>query len=242
MSRGDVRIPEIRPNPKPSISVQKLTLMQMFERRKKGLCYHCDEKWNPNHKCMKRRVYVIEEIEEGDIEVGSDSEEYDEVIEVEEAEPKITLNALLGSPAPKTMRVICKINNDKAMILLDTGSTHNFLDWNLAKSLKLKIDTTKTFKVKVANGAIISTKGEVKNLLVETQGHQFHIDFSLLELGGGGVVLGTQCLRTLEVISWDFEKSSMGFTHQDKQVWLQGIKTGKSMIHGNKEFARKPVK
>jgi hypothetical protein len=241
IGRSDVRIPETRPSPKPGISVQKLTPMQMSERRKQGLCYHCDEKWNPNHKCMKRRVYVIEEVEEGDVEVGSDSEEYDEVIEVEEAEPGITLNALLGSPAPKTMRVICKVNNDRAVILLDTGSTHNFLDWNLAKSLKLAIDTTKTFKVKVANGAIISTKGEVKNLLVETQGHKFHIDFSLLELGGGGVVLGTQWLRTLGVISWDFEKLSMGFKHQGKQVWLQGIKTGQSRIQDNKEFARKPI-
>ena len=106
------------------------------------------------------------------------------------------------------------------MVLLDIGSTHNFLDWNLAKSLKLNIDTTKTFKVKVANGVIISTEGEVRNLLVETQGHQFHIDFSLLELGRGGVVLGTQWLRTLGVISWDFEKLVIGFTHQSKQVWL----------------------
>jgi hypothetical protein len=241
MGRSDVRIPETKPSPKPGISVQKLTPMQMSERRKQGLCYHCDEKWNLNHKCMKRRVYVIEEIKEEGVEVESDSEEYDEVIEVEEAEPGITLNALLGSPAPKTMRVICKINNNRAVILLDTGSTHNFLDWNLAKSLKLAIDTTKTFKVKVANGAIVNTKGEVKNLLVETQGHQFHIDFSLLELGGGGVVLGTQWLRTLGVISWDFEKLSMGFIHQGKQVWLQGMKTGQSRIQDSKEFAKKPV-
>ena len=79
---------------------------------------------------------MIEEIEEGDVEVGFDSEEYDEVIEVHKAEPKITLNALLGSLSPKTMRVISKINNYKAVVLLDIGSTHNFLDWNLAKSLK----------------------------------------------------------------------------------------------------------
>ena len=110
MGRGDVRILETRPSPKPSTSIQKLTSMQMSDRRKKGLCYHCDEKWNPDHKCMKRRVYVIEEIE-GDVEVGSDSEEYDEVIEVDEVELEITLNALLGSPSPKTMRVISKINN-----------------------------------------------------------------------------------------------------------------------------------
>ena len=125
------------------------------------------------------------------------------------------------------------------MVLLDTGSTHNFLDWNLAKNLKLIIDITKSFKVKVANG-VVYTKGGIKGLLVKVQGHQFQIDFSLLELGGSGVILGTQWLRTLGVISWDFEKLEMGFTHQGKKVLLQGMKAGKSSIQGSKEFARKP--
>ena len=124
------------------------------------------------------------------------------------------------------------------MVLLDTGSTHNFLDWNLAKNLKLIIDITKSFKVKVANG-VVYTKGEIKGLLVKVQGHQFQIDFSLLELGGSGVILGTQWLRTLGVISWDFEKLEMGFTHQGKKVLLQRMKTGKSSIQGSKEFARR---
>ena len=53
------------------------------------------------------------------------------------------------------------------MVLLDTGSTHNFLDWNLAKNLKLTIDTTKSFKVKVANRGVINIKGEIKGLLVK---------------------------------------------------------------------------
>jgi hypothetical protein len=33
----------------------------------------------------------------------------------------------------------------------------------------------------------------------------------------------------------------MGFKHQGKQVWLQGIKTGQSRIQDSKEFARKPI-
>uniref|UniRef100_A0A2N9FIE8 Integrase catalytic domain-containing protein n=1 Tax=Fagus sylvatica TaxID=28930 RepID=A0A2N9FIE8_FAGSY len=182
---------------------------------------------------------LAQPVPEGEEGVESELEECDEEIEVEENDPEITLNALLGSPAPKTMRVTSNIKQQKAVVLLDIGSTHNFLDWKLAKNLKLTIDTSKTFKVKVANGAVINTKGEIKGLLIEVQGHQFQIDFSLLELGGSGVVLGTQWLRTLGVISWDFEKLEMGFTHQGKKVLLQGMKAGKSSIQGSKEFARK---
>uniref|UniRef100_A0A2N9J8Y4 Reverse transcriptase n=1 Tax=Fagus sylvatica TaxID=28930 RepID=A0A2N9J8Y4_FAGSY len=207
--KGELKTPDTRISPKPPVIVQKLTPMQMSERRKKGLCFNCDEKWNPDHKCARRRIY--------------------EMVAVTE-----------GSPAPNTMRVTSKIKQGKAVVLLDTGSTHNFLDWKLARNLKLTIDTSKTFKVKVANGAVINTKGEIKELLVEVQGHQFQIDFSLLELGGSGVVLGTQWLRTLGVISWDFENLEMEFTHQGKKILLQGMKAGKSSIQGSKEFARKP--
>ena len=51
-------------------------------------------------------MVVVPEGEEG---MESESEECNEEIEVEEVEPEITLNALLGSPAPKTMRVISNI-------------------------------------------------------------------------------------------------------------------------------------
>uniref|UniRef100_A0A2N9FC87 RNA-directed DNA polymerase n=1 Tax=Fagus sylvatica TaxID=28930 RepID=A0A2N9FC87_FAGSY len=238
-AKGEFKTPDIKTSPKHPVLVHKLTPMQMSERRKKGLCYNCDEKWNPDHKCVKRRIYEMVAVNENEEGLESELEECDEEIELEETDPEITLNALLGSPAPKTMRVNSKIKQQRAVVLLDTGSTHNFLDWKLAKNLKLTIDTSKTFKVKVANGAVINTKGEIKGLLVEVQGHQFLIDFSLLDLGGSGVVLGTQWLRTLGVISWDFEQLKMGFTHQGKEVLLQGMQTGKSSIQGSKEFARK---
>ena len=45
------------------------------------------------------------------------------------------------------------------MSLLDSGSTHNFLDAAMAMKLKLQIDTYKILEVKVANGAVVKTKG-----------------------------------------------------------------------------------
>lgn len=39
-----------------------------------------------------------------------------------------TLSALLGSPSPGNMRVLGRINSQELTILIDIGSTHNFLD------------------------------------------------------------------------------------------------------------------
>ena len=45
------------------------------------------------------------------------------------------------------------------VILIDSGSTHNFLDVALWKVLLLPISTQDCFEVKVANGAILKTEG-----------------------------------------------------------------------------------
>ena len=78
------------------------------------------------------------------------------------SEPKvvdaeITLYALLGSPSPGTMRIKGKINGHWLIILIDIGSTHNFVDAAMVFVLQLPLDSSITFEVKVANGASIRT-------------------------------------------------------------------------------------
>lgn len=77
----------------------------------------------------------------------------DVVIELEEQDDKaeITLYVLVGNPSPNTMRVKSKIKDQEVMSLLDSGSTHKFLDTAMAMKLKLQIDTSKILEVKVAN-------------------------------------------------------------------------------------------
>ena len=59
------------------------------------------------------------------------------------------------------------------MILLDTGSSHNFLDVILVRTLQLAVDTTRILEVKVANGDLIRPNGECKDLLLKMQGNNF---------------------------------------------------------------------
>ena len=73
-------------------------------------------------------------------------------------EVEINLYALTGTPTPGTMRVKGRVNGDRLVILIDTGSTHNFVDVSLISGLQLRVDVTKVLEVKVANGAIVKTQ------------------------------------------------------------------------------------
>ena len=68
------------------------------------------------------------------------------------------------------------------VILIDIGSTHNFLDAGLCSSLKLAIDPTLAFDVKIANGATLRTLGAWQDLQVQVQGHHFCMDLNVLPL------------------------------------------------------------
>ena len=130
----------------------------MEERRKQGLRYNCDEKWHTSHTCKGEILFLLEgfafEVEHAQgLRLVELDDNGDVVIDLEEQDDKaeITLYALVGNPSPNTMRVKSKIKDQEVMSLLDSGSTHNFLDAAMAMKLKLQINTSKILEVKVAN-------------------------------------------------------------------------------------------
>ena len=50
------------------------------------------------------------------------------------------------------MKIKGRINDVSLVVLLETGSTHNFIDAALAFSLHLMVNRSQTLEVKVANG------------------------------------------------------------------------------------------
>ncbi|XP_075659161.1 uncharacterized protein LOC142629051 [Castanea sativa] len=48
--------------PRTKVPLQRLTGAQMEERRKRGLCYNCDDKWQMGHKCKGAKLFLLEEI------------------------------------------------------------------------------------------------------------------------------------------------------------------------------------
>jgi hypothetical protein len=113
------------------------------------------------------------------------------------------------------------------------------MDETLAKTLKLPIDGEISFGVRVANGQVIRTLSECKEVKFKMQGLHLKLTFNLLGLGGYGIVLGTQWLSTLGMINWDFKNLMMGFMHEGNKVWLQGLKEKPNLIQGSKDFKGK---
>jgi hypothetical protein len=69
-----------------------------------------------------------------------------------EFQPEISLHALSGWTTYKTMQVLAKIRPYKMVVLIDSGSTYNFISEKEVNMLQLPIVPTDSFNVRVANG------------------------------------------------------------------------------------------
>jgi hypothetical protein len=72
---------------------------EMEERRAKGLCFWCDDKFTPGHKCRTKRLYSICLVGDEDENEDSAFESMRETEESEDMDPHISMNALEGVPS-----------------------------------------------------------------------------------------------------------------------------------------------
>jgi hypothetical protein len=115
----------------------RLTPQQLEERKAKGLCFNCDNKYSKGQKCGEKKLFYIdcEEEEEQEQEQEPSQEENVEAISSEELTPTISCNALAGISTPQTLKIEGYIKTKKVIVLIDYGSTHNFIYYKLAKDL-----------------------------------------------------------------------------------------------------------
>jgi hypothetical protein len=128
--------------PSTPLKIQKLTRAEMVERQLKGLCYNCDDKYFPGHKCKEQNIFmaISEDVSEDDVEaplvsVSPEPTDMTPPSDPPEVELIISLNALTGFSAPQTLKLIGYIKHRKVIILVDSGSTHNFIHRHIPKKL-----------------------------------------------------------------------------------------------------------
>lgn len=114
----------------------------------------CDEPYTPGHQLKHKKTQIF--VMEGNEDEFSDGGELVETVEgalvVLDKPPTISINALSGSTTFNCMRVIGQYGKKKLYILIDSGSTHNFLDLTIAKELGCELEKIKPMRVAAANG------------------------------------------------------------------------------------------
>ncbi|GKE41500.1 retrotransposable element Tf2 [Tanacetum coccineum] len=120
---------------------------------------------SPGHKCSGQMYYLEvagceEEIEDEEY-VGSELDQV--VVREEEVMPQVSLNAMNGVNSYQTMRIKGHVGKQVVHMLVDCGSTYNFLDLQAAKRMRCRMSKMCPLQVSMANGQVMSSVYMCKN-------------------------------------------------------------------------------
>ncbi|KAL4567338.1 hypothetical protein LXL04_022921 [Taraxacum kok-saghyz] len=182
---------------KPIRETRRLSEKELQEKKDRGLCFKCDEKWKVGHQCKRKELSIILALDEED-----EVEEEPEPVIDDEPKTEVCLNSVLGIVKPKTLKLTGRIQQADVVVMVDPGATHNFVSLALVERLGLPIANTGGFGVALGL--------EVKE------------DFLPLTLGNSDVILGVQWLEKLGPVTTNWRTQVMQFTLNGITTILKG--------------------
>ena len=137
--------------------------------------------------------------------------------------PKISLVAITRITQPLTLKLKGHIKKENVTILVDTGSTHNFIDVNVVKNLNLFVYPAANIRVMVADGKKIDGIRKCHKIKLQVAYYGFESGFYTVPLGGLDVILGIQWLQMLGTYSANHQKQFIKFKWEGRQYKLYGF-------------------
>lgn len=201
---GGILGPSPSSNVRPTQSApgpQRITTEEARDRREKGLCYYCDEKFSPGHRCERPQLFMMEDTGEASFDMENG--------ETMPKVPEISFHAIAGTDHPQTLRVLGRLKNKELVVLIDSGNTHNFIDQTIVTRYGLPVIHNKRFQVMVANREKVNCAGMCQGITIDVQGHLITADYFVFPVAACPIVLGVQWLATLGPIETDYSKLTM---------------------------------
>jgi hypothetical protein len=109
--------------------------------------------------------------------------------------------------------------------LLDSGSTHNFIDVDATRHASVHLHGRASLRVAVANDDRLTCPGSYVDLPITIGPEDFTIDCYGVSLGSYDMVLGIQWLESLGPILWDFARHTMGFICNGRRIFWTVVPT-----------------
>ncbi|KAJ3685964.1 hypothetical protein LUZ61_015128 [Rhynchospora tenuis] len=207
--------------------------MTREQMRALKLCYYCKEKYVPGHKCKLRSIHSIQgqdtpsTVEE---EVGIE-EDMDTVIEwvvdsrLEEQLPDehavITMCADHSPSNFQTLKFKGMLDSVPICVLVDTGSTHSFINPSLVDTARWAITTTSPLTVTIANGTEMTTSTQCNNLIFSLQNHVLQGKVRLLNIQGYDLILGMDWLAQHGPMTIDWQLGQLQLFQSGKPMVFQ---------------------
>jgi hypothetical protein len=153
----------------------KLSALRAY-RKARGLCQFCAEKWSRGHKCaptvLLQAVQEVWELLQPDFDATSCSDVSDS-----EAHLNLLLSqeAMSVGESSKTFKFLGSIQGHEVLILVDSGSSHSFLNVKWASSVSGLSSLPKPLSVQVAYGQVVHCGTELPQAVWSIQGGAVHL-------------------------------------------------------------------
>ncbi|KAL2226832.1 UNVERIFIED_CONTAM: Retrovirus-related Pol polyprotein from transposon [Sesamum indicum] len=135
----------------------------------------------------------------------------------------VSLHAMKGDFHYRTLRLEGIVEDKEILILIDSGSTHCFLDEKVASLLGCKLEKTHPMMVRVVFGSKLTSQLACHRFSWEIQGHQFTHPVKVIKLGGYDLVLGCDWLGLYNPIELDFHQGRVTLSQDSSKVILKAV-------------------
>ncbi|KAL2235351.1 UNVERIFIED_CONTAM: Transposon Ty3-G Gag-Pol polyprotein [Sesamum indicum] len=178
-------------------------------------------------RCKYKQVYMLLE-DEGDKDNGEEQQGK----QTTEGDVSVSLHAMKGDFHYRTLRLEGTVEDKEILILIDSGSTHCFLDEKVVNLLGCKPERTHPMMVRVADGSKLISQLACHKFSWEIQGHKFTHPIKLIKLGGYDLVLGYDWLGLHNPIELDFHQGKVTLSQDSNKVVLKALsgKTGSKAV------------
>lgn len=138
---------------KKPLPFRKLNWKEQQERRAKGLCFNCDERYSATHDCKSQFLMLVcDDEEENSIDQLDNPYCIDEVAhELVLAGDISILHSLLGQNNLRSLRVMGSYKEKELSVLIDSGNTHNFVKPLMVEKLQMPSQKIAPFHVYIGN-------------------------------------------------------------------------------------------
>nr|XP_016462819.1 PREDICTED: uncharacterized protein LOC107785918 [Nicotiana tabacum]XP_016462821.1 PREDICTED: uncharacterized protein LOC107785918 [Nicotiana tabacum]XP_016462822.1 PREDICTED: uncharacterized protein LOC107785918 [Nicotiana tabacum]XP_016462823.1 PREDICTED: uncharacterized protein LOC107785918 [Nicotiana tabacum]XP_016462824.1 PREDICTED: uncharacterized protein LOC107785918 [Nicotiana tabacum] len=203
------------------LPLKRLTPTEIQGRREKGLCYYCDEKYSASHKC-KNLPQLLLLTEEHDTTIQlPELQLSDEALAEELQCLEVQEHSSISFHALNTLWFVGHVKGSPIQVLVDGGSTDNFIQTRIATFLQLTIEPIPSFYVMVGSGQRLRYDAIVRQIPLTIQGCELVLDFYVLALHDADFVLRVSWLATLGPVLTDYAMHVLEFSHNGSTMRCQ---------------------
>jgi hypothetical protein len=132
----------------------------------------------------------------------------------------ISIHATTGTASTATFSLLVNIGGYQAVALVDSGSSHTFMDYGFAIKSNFTLKPVPTKKIAIASGGHLLAQFAVTALIYQVQGHDFTNAFHIIPLQTYDIILGIDWMYTVSPVTLDLPPRLLIVTNKGRQIVL----------------------